>query len=67
MEFFDFIKIVEEYKKLGDKVDLIMVFRVFDFENKGYVEVEEIRDVLYRLKDFFKEEIEDLLEDVDFK
>ncbi|XP_068676925.1 calmodulin-like isoform X1 [Montipora foliosa] len=67
LEFPDFIKTVEEYKKPGDKADLIMLFRVFDPENKGYVEAEEIRDALHRLKDLSKEEIEDLLEDADLK
>ena len=67
LEFPDFIKTVEEYKKPGDKADLIMAFRVFDPENKGYVEAEEIRDALHRLKDLSKEEIEDLLEDADLK
>ena len=49
MRFSYFIKIVEEYKKPGDKEDLIMSFRAFDTENKGYAEAEEIRKVFHGL------------------
>lgn len=62
LRFSDFITTVEEYKKPGDKDDLIMAFRVFDPENKGYAEAQEIRNVFHGLKDIATEEIEGLLE-----
>lgn len=39
-----------------------MAFRVFDPENKGFVEAKEMKKALLRLKDIAKEEIEDVLE-----
>lgn len=62
LRFSDFITTVEEYKKPGDKDDLIMAFRVFDPRNKGYAEAQEIRKVFHGLKDIATEEIEGLLE-----
>ena len=58
----EFIKTMEEFKKPSDKDDLIMAFRVFDCENKGYIEAKEIRKALLRLKDIPMEEIEEVLE-----
>ena len=58
----DFIKTVEEYKKPGEGNDLFTAFRVFDPENKGYVEAKEMKKALLRLKDIPKQEIEDVLE-----
>ena len=58
----DFIKTVEEYKKPDNKHDLIMAFRVFDPESKGYVKAKEIKKAMLRLKGIPKQEIEDVLE-----
>lgn len=58
----NFIKTVEEFKKPEDEEDLIMSFRVFDPENKGYIEANEMRKALLRLKGIPKQEIDDVLE-----
>ena len=63
----DFIKTTEEYKKPDDENDLVMAFRVFDPENKGFVEAKEMKKALLRLKDITKEEIEDVLEAANIK
>lgn len=60
--FSDFVKTLEDYKKPDDKIDLIMAFRVFDPENKGFVEAKEMKKALLRLKGIAKEEIEGVLE-----
>lgn len=53
---------MEEFKKPEDEEDLIMSFRVFDPENKGYIEANEMRKALLRLKGIPKQEIDDVLE-----
>ena len=63
----DFIKTTEELKKPSDKSDLIMAFRVFDPENKGYVEVKEMKRAFMRLKDIPKEEIENIFEEANLQ
>lgn len=65
--FSDFIKTLEEYKKPDDKQDLVMAFRVFDPENKGFIEAKELKKALLELKDTSKEEIEDVLESADLE
>ncbi|KAL9950899.1 hypothetical protein ACROYT_G043470 [Oculina patagonica] len=62
--FSDFIKTTEEYKKPDTENDLIMAFRVFDPDNKGFVEAKELKKAFLRLKDIAKEKIEDVLEAV---
>ena len=57
MTFSDFIKTMEEYKKPDDKVDLVMAFKVFDCNNKGYFETKELRRALMRLKGITREEL----------
>lgn len=57
MTFSDFIKTMEEYKKPDDKVDLMMAFKVFDCNNKGYIETKELRRALMRLKGITREEL----------
>ena len=57
MTFSDFIKTMEEYKKPDDKVDLVMAFKVFDCNNKGYIETKELRRALMRLKGITREEL----------
>ena len=61
MTFSDFIKTMEEYKKPDDKVDLMMAFKVFDCNNKGYIETKELRRAFMRLKGITREELEELL------
>ncbi|XP_066015945.1 calmodulin [Pocillopora verrucosa] len=61
MTFSDFIKTMEEYKKPDDKVDLMMAFKVFDCNNKGYIETKELRRAFMRLKGITKQELEELL------
>ena len=39
-----------------------MAFRVFDPENKGFVEAKEMKKALLRLKDIAKEDIAGVLE-----
>ena len=53
---------MEEYKKPEDKADLVMAFKVFDSENKGFIETNELKKAFTRLKGVTKEEIEELLE-----
>ena len=60
--FSDFVKTLEDYKRPDDQNDLIMAFRVFDPENKGFVEAKEMKKAVLRLKDIAKEEIEVVLE-----
>lgn len=60
--FSDFVKTLEDYKRPDDQNDLIMAFRVFDPENKGFVEAKEMKKAMLRLKDIAKEEIEVVLE-----
>ena len=67
IDFSDFIKTTEEYKKPDDENDILMAFRVFDPENKGFVEAKELRKALLWLKDITKEEIEDVLESANLK
>ena len=52
---------MEEYKKPDDKVDLMMAFKVFDCNNKGYIETKELRRAFMRLKGITKQELEELL------
>ena len=61
MTFSDFIKTMEEYKKPDDKVDLMMAFKVFDCNNKGYIETKELERASMRLKGITREELEELL------
>ena len=61
MTFSDFIKTMEEYKKPDDKVDLMMAFKVFDCNNKGYIETKELGRASMRLKGITREELEELL------
>ena len=61
MTFSDFIKTMEEYKKPDDKVDLMMAFKVFDCNDKGYIETKELRRAFMRLKGITKQELEELL------
>ena len=44
-----------------------MAFRVFDPENKGFIEGKELKKALLELKDTSKEEIEDVLESADLE
>lgn len=60
--FSDFVKTLEDYKRPDDQNDLIIAFRVFDPENKGFVEAKELKKALLRLKGIAEEEIEDVLE-----
>ena len=60
--FSDFVKTLEDYKRPDDQNDLIMAFRVFDPENKGFVEAKEMKKAMLRLKDIAKEELEVVLE-----
>ena len=53
---------MEEYKKPDDKADLVMAFKVFDSDNKGFIETKELKKAFMRLKGVTKEEIDELLE-----
>ena len=44
-----------------------MAFKVFDPENKGYVEGKEMKRVFMRLKDIPKEEIENIFEEANLQ
>lgn len=44
-----------------------MAFRVFDPENKGYVEVKEMKRAFMRLKDIPKEVIENIFEEANLQ
>ena len=58
---------MEEYKKPDGKVDLMMAFKVFDHDDKGYIETKEIKKAFMRLKGITKEELEELLETADLE
>ena len=65
--FSDFVKTLEDYKKTDDQTDLIMAFRAFDPENKGFVEAKEMKKAFMRIKDIAKEEIAGVLEAANIK
>ena len=48
---------MEEYKKPDDKVDLMMAFKVFDCNNKGYIDTKELRRAFMRLKELLEKNL----------
>ena len=56
-------------KEEGSEEDLILSFKVFDFENNGFITVAQFRLILSDIKDFdgliTEEEVEDLISEVD--
>lgn len=63
IDFPEFVKLMEDQKKPDEReADMMLAFRVFDADNKGYIESAELRYILLNMdKRIPPEELNELI------
>lgn len=63
IDFPEFVKLVEDQKKPDEReADMMLAFRIFDADNKGYIESAELRYILLNMDNRIpREEINELM------
>ena len=63
IDFPEFVKLMEDQKKPDEReADMMLAFRIFDADNKGYIESGELRYILLNMdKRIPREEINELI------
>lgn len=69
IDFPEFVKLMENQKKPDEReADMMLAFRIFDADNKGYIESAELRYILLNMdKRIPQEEIKELMEIADLE
>lgn len=69
IDFPEFVKLMEIQKKPDEReADMMLAFRIFDADNKGYIESAELRYILLNMdKRIPQEEIKELMEIADLE
>ena len=63
IDFPEFVKLMEDQKKPDEReADMMLAFRVFDADNKGYIESAELRYILLNMdKRIPREELSEMI------